>query len=205
MSESPDAPSSKEDGHAATAAKEEDKASTPPTAATGTAKEKTGKGKDKDKEGKDKVAKGERQTGSQRQSHSGGVTSPLGMGQQPKPTMRYMPTYRLEPKNPLNKEQVEIIMKAVMNKHYNDEYTFHPKHSLHMAAQISEEIKNRIKLMNYDRYRYIVLVTVGESLMQGLYSMVNFLWDAEKDGFVTYKVEQPTYYAICTTFYIYYD
>lgn len=55
------------------------------------------------------------------------------------------------------------------------------------------------------RYRYIVLVTVGEFLMQGLYSMVNFLWDAEKDGFVTYSVERPSYFAVCTTFYLYYD
>ncbi|XP_022233116.2 dynein light chain Tctex-type protein 2B [Drosophila obscura] len=203
MSESPDAQAPK-DEPAAPAAKEEDKAAAP-AAAAASAKEKSGKGKDKDKEGKDKAAKGERQTGSQRQSNTGGVFSPMGMAPQPKPTMRFMPTYRLEPKNPLNKEQVEIIMKTVMDKHYNDAYLFHPKHSLHMAAQISEEIKNRIKLMNYDRYRYIVLVTVGECLMQGLYSMVNFLWDAEKDGFVTYKVEQPSYYAICTTFYIYYD
>ncbi|EDW32121.1 GL10607 [Drosophila persimilis] len=198
MSDTPEEQPTKQDGPAAPAAKEEDKAAAP----AASSKEKSGKGKDKDKAGK-----GERGTGSQRTSltKSGGVTSPFGMAPQPKPTMRFMPTYRLEPKNPLNKERVEIIMKAVMNKHYNDEYMFHPKHSLHMAAQISEEIKNRIKLMNYDRYRYIVLVTVGECLMQGLYSMVNFLWDAEKDGFVTYKVEQPSYYAICTTFYIYYD
>ncbi|XP_020806815.1 tctex1 domain-containing protein 1-B [Drosophila serrata] len=172
-----------------------------------------GKKEKKDKssaEGKDKAAKGEKQQsnsqrGSLSKSHLG-VPAPMGMGAAPaKPTMRFMPTYRLESKNPLNKERVENIIKAVMNKHYNDEYMFHPKHSLHMAAQVSEEIKNRIKLNNYDRYRYIVLVTVGEFLMQGLYSMVNFLWDAEKDGFVTYRVERPSYFAVCTTFYLYYD
>ncbi|XP_043662200.1 dynein light chain Tctex-type protein 2B [Drosophila teissieri] len=166
----------------------------------------TGKGK---KEKKEKSAEGSKprpassQRGSLTKSHMG---VPLTMGAPAaKPTMRFMPTYRLESKNPLNKERVENIIKAVMNRHYNDEYMFHPKHSLHMAAQVSEEIKNRIKLDNYDRYRYIVLVTVGEFLMQGLYSMVNFLWDAEKDGFVTYSVERPSYFAVCTTFYLYYD
>ncbi|EDX06108.1 GD10204 [Drosophila simulans] len=160
----------------------------------------TGKGK---KEKKEKSAEGTKprpassQRGSLTKSH---MAFPCRW-----PTMRFMPTYRLESKNPLNKERVENIIKAVMNRHYNDEYMFHPKHSLHMAAQVSEEIKNRIKLDNYDRYRYIVLVTVGEFLMQGLYSMVNFLWDAEKDGFVTYSVERPSYFAVCTTFYLYYD
>ncbi|EDW46853.1 tctex1 domain-containing protein 1-B [Drosophila sechellia] len=166
----------------------------------------TGKGK---KEKKEKSAEGTKprpassQRGSLTKSHMG-VSLPMG-APAAKPTMRFMPTYRLESKNPLNKERVENIIKAVMNRHYNDEYMFHPKHSLHMAAQVSEEIKNRIKLDNYDRYRYIVLVTVGEFLMQGLYSMVNFLWDAEKDGFVTYSVERPSYFAVCTTFYLYYD
>ncbi|EDW72074.1 uncharacterized protein Dwil_GK10636 [Drosophila willistoni] len=165
--------------------------------------------KEKPSKGKDKSSRTEKQSTSQRASLSkstmGGVTSPLGLAAQQKATLRYMPTYRLEPKNPLKKERLEIIIKAVMNKSYNEEYMFHPKHSLHMAAQVSEEIKNRIKLQNFDRYRYIVIVSVGEYLMQGLYSMINFLWDAEKDGFVSYVVETPRYFAICTVFYIYYD
>ncbi|KAH8340008.1 hypothetical protein KR067_006197 [Drosophila pandora] len=194
MADSPDADRrSKENVPAASAAaaKEAD-----PAKAKGGKKEKAGDGKDKKPEAGS-------QRGSLTKSHigmAGAMSAPAA-----KPTMRYMPTYRLESKNPLNKERVENIIKAVMNRHYNDEYMFHPKHSLHMAAQVSEEIKNRIKMNNYDRYRYIVLVTVGEFLMQGLYSMVNFLWDAEKDGFVTYSVERPSYFAVCTAFYLYYD
>ncbi|KAH8233358.1 hypothetical protein KR026_007251 [Drosophila bipectinata] len=193
MADSPDGADrrSKENVPVAAAAKEADPA-----------KGKAGK-KEKVGDGKDKKPESGSQRGSLTKSHMG--MAGAGVGGPAKPTMRYMPTYRLESKNPLNKERVENIIKAVMNRHYNDEYMFHPKHSLHMAAQVSEEIKNRIKLNNYDRYRYIVLVTVGEFLMQGLYSMVNFLWDAEKDGFVTYSVERPSYFAVCTTFYLYYD
>ncbi|EDW61784.2 uncharacterized protein Dvir_GJ22236 [Drosophila virilis] len=120
-------------------------------------------------------------------------------------TMRYMPSYRLEPKNPLNKDRLELTMRTIMNKNYNEDYLFHPRQSYHLAAQVSEEIKNSIKLLNFDRYRYVVLVTVGELLMQGLCSMVNFLWDADKDGFVTYTIETPKFVAVCTIFYLYYD
>ncbi|XP_017861504.1 PREDICTED: tctex1 domain-containing protein 1-like [Drosophila arizonae] len=122
-----------------------------------------------------------------------------------KPAPRYAPTYRLEPKNPMKQERLEIVVKSEMNKNYADDYTFHPKYSLHMAAQVAEDIKARIKLLNFDRYRYIVLITVGEYLMQGLYSMANFLWDAEKDGYVNYTIETPNYFAVCTVFYIYFD
>lgn len=121
------------------------------------------------------------------------------------PAVRYAPTYRLEPKNPLVKERLEKALKAEMDKNYPHEYTFHPKTSLRMAATVSEDIKNRIKALNFDRYRYIVITTVGENLMQGLYQKANFLWDAEKDGYVSYIVETPHFFALCVIFYIYFD
>ncbi|KAH8416106.1 hypothetical protein KR222_008344 [Zaprionus bogoriensis] len=122
-----------------------------------------------------------------------------------KAIIRYLPTYRLDPKNPLNKERLEILMREVMNRNYHEEYLWHPKQSYSLAAQVSEEIKNSIKLMNFDRYRYIVIVTAGELLMQGLCSMVNFLWDADKDGYVSYAIETPKFFAVCTIYYLYYD
>lgn len=67
------------------------------------------------------------------------------------PIIRYMPSYRLDPKNPLNKERLELLMKDVMDRNYNEEYLWHPKQSYQLAAQVSEEIKNSIKLMNFDR------------------------------------------------------
>lgn len=158
-------------------------------------KEKPAKGKDKEKKGKEDDKTG-RQSGA----------TPAALAAQTKPAVaRYAPTYRLEPKNPLRQERLELIVKAEMNKNYGADYSFHPKYSLHMAAQVAEDIKSRIKLLNFDRYRYIVLITVGEFLMQGLYSMANFLWDAEKDGYVNYTIETPTFFAVCTVFYIYYD
>ncbi|XP_070066703.1 dynein light chain Tctex-type protein 2 [Drosophila virilis] len=146
----------------------------------------------------------QRQTSSQRTSLTKcNVAAALDASS--KATMRYMPSYRLEPKNPLNKDRLELTMRTIMNKNYNEDYLFHPRQSYHLAAQVSEEIKNSIKLLNFDRYRYVVLVTVGELLMQGLCSMVNFLWDADKDGFVTYTIETPKFVAVCTIFYLYYD
>lgn len=64
--------------------------------------------------------------------------------------MRYMPTYRLSPIRPLNKEICEKIMKAVMDQTF-DSFVYSPKTSLQLCAEVSEEIKNRVKSQNYDR------------------------------------------------------
>lgn len=41
--------------------------------------------------------------------------------------------------------------------------------------------------------------------MQGYYSLVNFLWDADNDGYLSYTVDTPKFFAIATLYYIYYD
>lgn len=161
-----------------------------PAAAEAGAKEKPAKGKKEDKKNKEGDEK---------------RTSVPTMPKPAAPAVRYAPTYRLEPKNPLVRERLEKIVKAEMEKNYHHEYSFHPKTSLRMAAHVSEDIKNRIKGLNFDRYRYIVVTTVGEYLMQGLYQMANFLWDADKDGYVSYTVETPKFFAVCSVFYIYFD
>uniref|UniRef100_A0A1I8Q9W3 Uncharacterized protein n=1 Tax=Stomoxys calcitrans TaxID=35570 RepID=A0A1I8Q9W3_STOCA len=120
------------------------------------------------------------------------------------PAIRYMPTYRLEAMSPLNKEICEKILKSVMDETFAN-FSYTPKTSLQFCAQVSEEIKIRIKNKNFDRYRYIVVVTIGEKLMQGYYSLVNFLWDAEKDGYLSYVIDNPKFFAVATLYYLYYD
>ncbi|KAL9913508.1 dynein light chain Tctex-type protein 2B isoform 1-T1 [Glossina fuscipes fuscipes] len=122
----------------------------------------------------------------------------------PKPVMKYLPTYRLEPKVPLNKEVCEKIIKTVMDKTFQD-FVYAPKPALSLCAEVSEEIKNRVKNLNFDRYRYIVLVSIGEKLYQGYYSLVNFLWDPEKDGYLSYVYDTPKFFAVATLYYLYYD
>lgn len=41
--------------------------------------------------------------------------------------------------------------------------------------------------------------------MQGFNSIVNFLWDAENDGYLSYTIDTPKFFAIATLYYIYYD
>ncbi|XP_053965806.1 dynein light chain Tctex-type protein 2B isoform X1 [Anastrepha ludens] len=130
---------------------------------------------------------------------SGAFTVP-----QARPVLKYLPTYRLDPKLPLNKEVCEKIIQTVMDDAFEN-FIYSPKQSLTLCAQISEEIKNRVKSQHYDRYRYVCIVSIGEKIMQGYCSLVNFLWDAEKDGYISYVYDTPKFWGIATLYYLYYD
>ncbi|XP_067632524.1 dynein light chain Tctex-type protein 2B isoform X2 [Eurosta solidaginis] len=123
---------------------------------------------------------------------------------QSRPVLKYLPSYRLEPKYPLNKEVCEKIIEAVMHKAFEN-FNYSPKTSLTLCAQISEEIKNRVKAQHFDRYRYVCIVSIAEKAMQGYCSLVNFLWDAEKDGYISYVHDTPNFFGIATLYYLYYD
>ncbi|XP_055837956.1 dynein light chain Tctex-type 4 [Episyrphus balteatus] len=147
---------------------------------------------------------GTKENGRSSRSTSHRMSLFLGGGT-PKPAVpRYMPTYRLEAHNPLNREQCENIMKAVMDKAFED-FIYSSKQAQDLCQHISEEIKTRVKEKNYDRYRLICVVTIGEKCMQGFKSVVTFLWDAEKDGYIKYAYDTPDFFANATLYYLYYD
>ncbi|XP_037956384.1 dynein light chain Tctex-type protein 2B-like isoform X2 [Teleopsis dalmanni] len=121
-----------------------------------------------------------------------------------KPVMKFMPTYRLESIKPLNREICEKIIKSVCDTAFAT-FTYSPKIALRVATEVSEEIKNRIKSHNFDRYRLICVVTIGEKCFQGYFSLLSFLWDSGKDGYISYVYDVPDFFVVITLFYLYYD
>lgn len=65
--------------------------------------------------------------------------------------MRFQNSYRLESKNPFNKEQVEVIMKEVMDSHFSKYDRFDSKLSVSMCRTVTDEIIDLVKAKKYDR------------------------------------------------------
>lgn len=56
------------------------------------------------------------------------------------------------------------------------------------------------------RYKIVVTVTMGERYMQGLKSIAQFLWDPEKDSYVSCIYDSsPSLFAVATIYAIYFD
>ena len=50
------------------------------------------------------------------------------------------------------------------------------------AKLLSDNIRNRLKLLNYDRYKYVVQVIIGERREQGMYFGTRTFWDSNTDN-----------------------
>lgn len=65
--------------------------------------------------------------------------------------VRFQNTYRLEAKNPFNRDQVEIILKEVIDNRFSKFERFDSKMSVAFCRTVTDEIIEIVKEKDYDR------------------------------------------------------
>lgn len=61
-------------------------------------------------------------------------------------------TYRIYPKIAFNREKCEIIIKEVVDENL-EQFTYSSKTASSLCNKVSEEIKNRVKELGFDRLK----------------------------------------------------
>lgn len=124
-----------------------------------------------------------------------------------RPIRKFLPTYRLESQNPFNARVVEDLIKKIIESQMElrGKIKFETRSSLTLCRSLSEEVLNAVKAKNYDRFRIIVTVTVGEKLHQSFCQSASYLWDAENDAMANYVYDRPNIFVITTVYGVYYD
>uniref|UniRef100_A0A182N1P6 Dynein light chain n=1 Tax=Anopheles dirus TaxID=7168 RepID=A0A182N1P6_9DIPT len=117
---------------------------------------------------------------------------------------RFQNTYRLESKNPFQREVMQSMMGRFL-KSYLDEYKYVPKRAKRLAENLTEELRNQFKLCQFERYRYVALVTVGDKAMQDFRCVTRALWDPEKDDCISSSYEAPSFFVVASVWIVYFE
>uniref|UniRef100_A0A182WAG5 Dynein light chain n=1 Tax=Anopheles minimus TaxID=112268 RepID=A0A182WAG5_9DIPT len=117
---------------------------------------------------------------------------------------RFQNTYRLESKHPLCRETMQTLMDQFL-KSYLDEYKYVPKRAKQLAESVSEELRNQFKLCQFERYRFVALVTVGDKKMQDFRCVARALWDPEKDDCLSSTYEAPCFFVVASVWVVYFE
>ncbi|KAG8222063.1 hypothetical protein J437_LFUL000507 [Ladona fulva] len=64
---------------------------------------------------------------------------------------RYANTYRLESKNPFNKDKVMNIIKEVLESELSEVQKYDDEECRKLGHKISQEIRSRVRLLDFDR------------------------------------------------------
>ncbi|XP_025156990.1 tctex1 domain-containing protein 1-like [Harpegnathos saltator] len=117
---------------------------------------------------------------------------------------KYQNTYHMESQNPFKTDQVDKIVRSVMNNRL-DELTYDNAESMKLCGDIASEIRRRMKKLNFNRYKIVIVVTIIEKVSQSVETTVGYLWDSEKDNYSVFSFEGRTFHAYCCVFGLYYE
>ncbi|XP_056637322.1 dynein light chain Tctex-type 5 [Diorhabda sublineata] len=118
--------------------------------------------------------------------------------------IRYANTYKLEPDNPFDPEKVEKVLKEILQEAMEN-LVYDPDQCVKQAKWASYTIRKKVKELNFDRYKIISIVTIGEKRDQSVNIVCQFLWDSSKDRFSTISIENSNVYGIAYCFGLYYE
>lgn len=121
-----------------------------------------------------------------------------------RPVERFLPTYQLESNNPFNARVVEDIANMVVNDKVQTA-SLHPSLFENLARTISEDILFQIKQRNFNRYRILVTVSVGEKFFQSYMESLCVIWDIEKDSMASFIYDRSKIFIIVNVFGIYFE
>ncbi|NXV47065.1 TC1D3 protein, partial [Uria aalge] len=118
--------------------------------------------------------------------------------------IRYANTYRLEPRNKVRDYLVRDKAQAILTNRLQ-ETKYDGASSPSLCASISEEILKAVKAFGFDRYKYVVSILIVEKAGQAINVASRWVWDVQRDTWVSAKCETETFIALALVMACYYD
>ncbi|XP_012261480.2 dynein light chain Tctex-type 5-like [Athalia rosae] len=117
---------------------------------------------------------------------------------------KYQNSYRLNAYNPFKHEAIDKILEEVITTTLTG-MKYNPEVCMKLCQDMTAEIRNRVYRKDYDRYKFIVQVTIIEKTGQSVNVATGRLWDVERDGYSTFTFESPQMYAVGIVVGLYYE
>lgn len=115
------------------------------------------------------------------------------------PGVEREPTYRMEPMHKFSPCIVEQLIKKTLEERLQG-FSYHKKFCANMTKVLSDEIKEKVKALHFDRYRIICLVCICERNDQNLVMSSRCTWDARLDTFATHTYKNPNIHCTVTVY-----
>lgn len=95
----------------------------------------------------------------------------------------------------------EIIRDCLQEKLTSAQYEGEKCHE--QAKVLSDTIRNRLKGLNYDRYKFIVQVLIGERREQGMHFGTRCFWDSNTDNQASENFTNDNIFCSATAYAVY--
>jgi len=109
-------------------------------------------------------------------------------------------TYELEPLHPVNLEAVRKIIQDELQNVSNEKTLKNMR-----CKKIVEGVKTRLKMLSFDRYRFVVTATCFDKTDQTVRCASRCFWDESRDTFVEESFQNKDFVISCVIYAVYLD
>ncbi len=90
----------------------------------------------------------------------------------------------------------------VLNEMLKD-HTYKQDEVPELTKQIADRVKNRLKLLELPRYKYMVQVVVGEQRGEGVRMGCRTFWDRDTDAYASETFTNDSIFCVATAYAVY--
>ena len=116
----------------------------------------------------------------------------------------YEATYRMEPIAKFHVATVQMVIEETLEEMLKD-FEYSAVGCSCVSRTIVEEIKHRVKLLGYDRYKIVVVVVVGEKKNQDVVVTSRCTWEPKFDDYASSAYQNKDVFGSAQVFGIYLD
>ncbi|KAL4235687.1 Tctex1 domain-containing protein 2 [Mactra antiquata] len=149
------------------------------------------------------VQYGRRMSHSSRTSVTG---SSLGHKQFGLIPLKLQNTYKLKPdaSEVFKPGPVRDVIQEVLDECLDGE-KYNPTQCRNLTQMLTDLIKTRVKDMGFNRYKYIVTVTIGQNCNQGIQVVSRCLWNKDTDNYAEAHFNKNGLYAVASVYACYFE
>lgn len=120
---------------------------------------------------------------------------------------KYENTYRMEPNEDRKFRAGSKVHDATYSilESYLGDAIYDAERTPELTKDLTELIKKRVKEMDFERYKLVVSLIMGEDTGQGLEMASRFLWNTNTDNYVTVTYKNGKLFAVATIYGVFFE
>ncbi|XP_070196136.1 dynein light chain Tctex-type protein 2B-like isoform X2 [Littorina saxatilis] len=112
------------------------------------------------------------------------------------------PSYRMQPHNKFQAEKVEVVIRTQLEDKLG-KFRYSPKICANMTKILADDIKAKVKALNFDRYKLVCHVVIGQKKDQAVMTCSRCAWDDKLDNYASYTFQNAHIFCTASVFGIY--
>ncbi|CAF1439269.1 unnamed protein product [Rotaria magnacalcarata] len=109
-----------------------------------------------------------------------------------------------KPSRPFNINEVKEMLEQITQQVIDRQNEYDCDKCTQLSKDISQIIKDAMKSLNYDRYKYVIQVVIGNCQDENVMMTCRCLWDVETDNYASYVYSNTKIFCAVTVFGLYY-